>query len=80
MSGSKGLKMREKKVFFRVIDHTQGGHIGTAELRYWADCESAESAIQFYCDSQNKHAGTAWRLFKIDGYYNDQTNNIEVTA
>jgi hypothetical protein len=76
----RGEKMNEKKVYFRVIDHSQGGHIGTADLRYWADCESAESAIQFYCDSQNKHAGTAWQLFKIDGYYNDQTNDIEVTA
>lgn len=72
--------MRDKKVFFRVIDHTQGGHIGTAELRYWADCESAEDAIKFYCDSQNRHGGTAWELYKIDGYYNDQTNDIEATA
>jgi hypothetical protein len=72
--------MKEQKVFFRIIDHTQGSHIGSAELWYWADCESAESAIKFYCDSQNKHCGTAWELYRIDGYLNEQTNNIEVMA
>jgi hypothetical protein len=72
--------MKNKKVFFTIIDHTQGGHIGEAELRYWADCESAESAIKFYCDIQNKHFGTAWSLFKIDGYLNEQTNRIEATT
>jgi hypothetical protein len=39
-----------------------------------------EDAIKFYCDSQNRHGGTAWELYKIDGYYNDQTNDIEATA
>lgn len=72
--------MNKKKVFFRVIDHTQGNHIGTAELWYLAGYESAEDAIKFYCDSQNKHSGTAWKLFKIDGYLNEQTNKIEETA
>jgi len=72
--------MKEQKVFFRVIDHTQGSHIGTAELWYYSAVESAESAIKFYCDSQNRHCKTAWELYKIDGYLNEQTNNIEVIA
>ena len=46
--------MKNRKVYFRVIDHSQGGHVGGAELNYWADCESAQDAIKFYCDSQNK--------------------------
>jgi hypothetical protein len=69
--------MNTKKVFFRVIDHSQGSHVGEAELNYWADCESAEDAIKFYCDTKNKHSGTSWELYKIDGYYNKETNNIE---
>jgi hypothetical protein len=69
--------MKNKKVFFRVIDHSQGSHIGDAELLYWADCESAEDAIKFYCDTKNKHSGTKWELYKIDGFLNGITNQIE---
>jgi hypothetical protein len=69
--------METRKVYFRVIDHSQGGHVGGAELNYWADCESAQDAIKFYCDSQNRHAGTNWELYTIDGYFNPLTNNIE---
>ena len=69
--------MIEKKVYFRVIDHSQGSHIGDAELNYWADCESAEDAIKFFCDSKNKHSGTKWELYKIDGFYNRLTNETE---
>jgi hypothetical protein len=72
-----GELMKTRKVFFRVIDHSQGSHIGEAELNYWADCESAGDAIKFYCDTKNKHSGTKWELYKIDGYYNKETNNIE---
>ena len=69
--------MIEKKVYFRVIDHSQSSHIGDAELNYWADCESAEDAIKFFCDSKNKHFGTKWELYKIDGFYNRLTHEIE---
>jgi len=66
--------MRNAKVYFRVIDSTQGHHIGDAELNYWADVETAEQAIKFYCDTQNKHCGTNWQLYKIDAYLNKETN------
>jgi len=69
--------MIEKKAYFRVIDHSQGSHIGDAELNYWADCESAEDAIKFFCDSKNKHSGTKWELYKLDGILNKSTNTIE---
>jgi hypothetical protein len=55
-----------KIVHFRVIDHSQGGNIGDAELKFWADVETAEQAIKFYCDTHNKHFGTNWELYKID--------------
>jgi hypothetical protein len=58
--------MFNSKVFFRVIDSSQGNHIGSAELKYWSDTESATEAIKFYCDTHNKHFGTNWQLYKID--------------
>jgi len=69
-----------KKVYFRIIDHTQGSHIGAAELNYEPDYESAQEAIAFYCDTQNKYSGTAWQLYKIDCYLNKQTNSLEAAA
>ena len=58
--------MYNAKVYFRVIDASQGNHIGSAELQYWHDVETAKDAIQFYCDNHNKHFGTSWKLYKID--------------
>jgi hypothetical protein len=58
--------MYNATVHFRVIDSSQGCHIGSAELKYWSDCESATDAIKFYCDNHNKHFGTNWQLYKID--------------
>ena len=58
--------MDNAKVYFRVIDNSQGNYIGEAELKYWHDVETAEQAIDFYCSNQNKHFGTNWQLYKID--------------
>lgn len=55
-----------KTIFFRITDPSQGNHIGEASLKYWDDVETAQDAIQFYCDTYNKHFGTQWQLFKID--------------
>lgn len=55
-----------KTAWFRIIDPSQGNHIGEESLRYWADIETAEEAIKFYCDTHNKHFGTQWQLYKID--------------
>jgi len=59
-----GQYSQKLTAYFRIADKSQGGYIGDAFVRYYAEDETEAEAIAFYISNYNKHHSTQWELVK----------------